>query len=295
MAKVFVSHAKEDSAVAERIAAFLESRGLSCWIAPRDVPGGMEYGAAILQGIEESAVLLLILSEQSNESQFVHREVERAVSKAKPVLPIRIREIAPSGALEFFLSQAQWVDAWQPPIERHLDNLLRAIQVLSGGPASLGSVPRPAQAASAAPPRRRRGVVAGIVGLAALAVLGAVLFWAPWKGEAAKGPADFLAGTWCQPMSGDASATWRFTALGGDRVNAEIAFTHTTERQRFDAAAAWTDGAADKGLTLTLTAPPELVGGKPIVFTRDGENRLTQVVTPDPNAVAPEPMTRCPG
>ena len=143
MAKVFVSHAKEDAAVAERIAGFLESRGLSCWIAPRDVPGGMEYGAAILQGIEESAVLLLVLSEQSNESQFVHREVERAVSKAKPILPIRIREIAPSGALEFFLSQAQWVDAWQPPIERHLDQLLRAIQVLAGGAPTAGASAQP--------------------------------------------------------------------------------------------------------------------------------------------------------
>ncbi|HKY96033.1 MAG TPA: toll/interleukin-1 receptor domain-containing protein [Kiloniellales bacterium] len=292
MGRVFVSHAKEDSAVAERISGFLESRGVSCWIAPRDVPGGMEYGAAILQGIEESSVLLLVLSEQSNESQFVHREVERAVSKAKPVLPIRIREIAPSGALEFFLSQAQWVDAWQPPIERHLDNLLRAIQVLAGNaPTTAGTAHPTAAATLSARGRRRRGVLPAVLGLVALAVLAAVLFWAPWQGAERKGAADFLAGTWCQPMSGDASATWRFTALGQDRVNGEITYTHSTERHRFDATATWTD----KGLTLVFTAPPELVGGEPIVFTQDGENRLSQVVTETEGVIPPEPMTRCPG
>ncbi len=41
---------------------------------------------------------VLILSDQSNESQFVRKEVERAVSKTKPVLPVRIREVTPSGA-----------------------------------------------------------------------------------------------------------------------------------------------------------------------------------------------------
>jgi len=289
MARVFVSHAKEDAAVAERIAAFLEGRGLGCWIAPRDVPAGMEYGAAILQGIEESDVLLLVLSERSNESQFVHREVERAVSKAKPVLPLRIREVAPSGALEFFLSQAQWVDAWQPPIERHLEQLVRAIEVLGGAaPTSVAHAP----AAPRAPARRRRGVLAGALGLAGLAALAAVLFWAPWRGEAGGSAADFLAGVWCQPMSGDASATWRFTVLDEGRIGAELSFTHSTERQRFDATAAWTEA----GITLVFTAPPELVGAEPLVFTRDGENRLSQVVTTtDPNVMRPQPLTRCPG
>ena len=293
MTRVFVSHAREDAGVAERIARFLEERGMPCWIAPRDVPGGMEYGAAILQGIEESSVLLLVLSEQSNESQFVHREVERAVSKAKPVLPVRIREIAPSGALEFFLSQAQWVDAWQPPMEQHLDQLLKAIQVLGGeAPAGAASVSHPT--ATAGRPARRQA--RGWLGLTALgAVLGAIviglLLWAPWQ-QQRQSAADFLAGTWCQPMSGDASAAWRFTALGQDRVNGELTYTHATDRQRFDATAAWTD----EGLNLTFTAPPELVGGEPIRFTRDGDNRLSIVVSaPDPNSIPPEALTRCPG
>lgn len=291
MTKVFISHAEEDAAVANRIVALLEERGVSCWIAPRDIQGGMEYGAAIIEGIEESAVMVLVFSAESNASQFVHREVERAVSKGKPIIPLRIREIEPSGALEFFLSQAQWVPAAKPPIDQYLDKLLASISDLSGIAPGAGAAAAPATATKPPARARRRGVLAGAIGLAALAVLAAVLFWAPWRGEERKNAADFLAGTWCQPMSGDASATWRFTALGQDRVNGEITYTHSTERQRFDATAAWTD----KGLNLTFTAPPELVGGEPIVFVQDGENRLTQVVTPTEGVIPPEPMTRCPG
>lgn len=83
MAEVFVSYASPDREAALKIAAFLEGEGVSCWIAPRDVPPGMEYGAAIIHGIETSRALALILSEHSNDSHFVRKEVERAVSKGE--------------------------------------------------------------------------------------------------------------------------------------------------------------------------------------------------------------------
>jgi len=289
MTRVFVSHAKADSAVAERIAAFLEAQGTPCWIAPRDVPPGMEYGAAILQGIEQSDVLLLVLSEQSNQSQFVHREVERAVSKAKPVLPLRIREVAPSGALEFFISQAQWVDAWQPPMERHLAQLLVAIRALGGEAPAPGTL---APAPAAPPPRARRRHPAAAIAFALLALVAGLLAWAPWQGEARPGPAGFLAGAWCQPMSGEARATWRFTALPDERVAGELSFTHSAEVQRFEARAAWTE----KGLTLTWLAPPDMVASTPLAFATDGDDRLKILVgAADDTATPPEPLTRCAG
>jgi hypothetical protein len=317
MPKVFVSYAKEDAAVAQRIALFLEEQALACWIAPRDVPAGVEYGAAILEGIEQSDVLLLVLSEQSNQSQFVHREVERAVSKAKPVLPVRIREIAPSGALEFFISSAQWVDAWQPPMEQHLAHLVQAIRALTGGAAA-----EPAPATRLKPPPARRGPnrrALAAAGVVVLALAAGLLAWSPWSatpaGQAATpaaGPApapsaaataavrptlaQFLAGTWCQPMSGDAKAYWAFTALapgaaGQDRVGGELSFSHSTEVQRFEAEAAWIGG---EGLALTFTDPPDLAGGAPLAFRTDGNDRLKVVETePDPNSPPPQPLTRC--
>ena len=70
---------------------------------------------------------MLVLSENANESIYVKREVERAVSKGKPVFPIRVREVMPSKSLELFISSAHWIDAWKPPMEKYLERLAQSI------------------------------------------------------------------------------------------------------------------------------------------------------------------------
>lgn len=163
MADVFVSYASADRDVAFRIVDYLEEQGIRCWVAPRDVAPGVEYGEAIIGAIGEARALVLVLSDQSNESQFVRKEVERAVSKTKPVLPVRIREVTPSGALEFYISSAQWVDAWKSPMEQHLGPLVAAIKAM-GAP---GSAP----VRSVAPQRPASGARHGLsIGLALVAV-----------------------------------------------------------------------------------------------------------------------------
>ena len=108
----FISHAKADQKKVQEIVALLEERGFKCWIAPRDVRPGHSYGDEIIRGIERSRCFLLALSKASNESPFVTREVERAVSKRKPIFPIRIEAVEPSSALELFISSTQWIDAF---------------------------------------------------------------------------------------------------------------------------------------------------------------------------------------
>jgi hypothetical protein len=127
----FISYASEDESVARTISEYLERTGVSCWIAPRDVRPGADYASEIIDGIESSGVLVLVLSEHANSSEFVKREVERAVSKGKPIFPVRVREVVPSKSLELFISSAEWVDAWQPPIEQYLGRLADSIRSAS--------------------------------------------------------------------------------------------------------------------------------------------------------------------
>jgi len=183
MADIFVSYASTDRDVAFRIVSFLEEHGIPCWVAPRDVPPGVEYGQAIIDGIGESRALVLILSDQSNESQFVRKEVERAVSKTKPVLPVRIREVTPSGSLEFFISSAQWVDAWKSPMEQQLLPLVAAIKEI-GKPGAARVRP------STLPHSKKKSsvpVVAAAVGLLAL-VAAAGAWWITQKPGAPVAP-----------------------------------------------------------------------------------------------------------
>jgi hypothetical protein len=80
-------------------------------MAPRDVPAGAHYADALVRAINASRSLLLILSENSVDSAHVGKEVERASSKRKPIVAIRLDAAPLTPAFEYFLSESQWVDA----------------------------------------------------------------------------------------------------------------------------------------------------------------------------------------
>ena len=77
---VFISYSHLDKPVADAACATLESRGVRCWIAPRDVLPGDEYASALVGAIHSSRLLVLVFSSGANQSPQVLREVERAVS-----------------------------------------------------------------------------------------------------------------------------------------------------------------------------------------------------------------------
>src|ERR1043166_4971834 len=110
---VFISHSSVDRAIAEEVCAYLERNGVSCWIAPRDVMPGKNYGAAIVDAIDECSVFVLILTHESNKSGRVAREVERAASNNDVIIPFRVDPVQPSRNLEFYVSSAHWLDAVQ--------------------------------------------------------------------------------------------------------------------------------------------------------------------------------------
>ena len=49
---VFISHSSKDQECAKKVSEFMEASGVPCWIAPRDVTPGSNYGAAIVEAIE---------------------------------------------------------------------------------------------------------------------------------------------------------------------------------------------------------------------------------------------------
>jgi hypothetical protein len=123
----FVSYASANRESAETIAASLEASGLTCWIAPRNIRPGAEYGEEILRGIDRSKTFILVLSEAANLSAHVRREVERAASKGKAIYPVRIEDVPPSPKLEYFIAMHHWLDAWDGMLDEHGQRLAAAI------------------------------------------------------------------------------------------------------------------------------------------------------------------------
>jgi len=130
---VFVSYSSRDKPVADAVVAGLESKGIRCWVAPRDITPGSSWGDAIINAIEASHFMVIILSGNSNRSKQVVREVERAVANNVIIIPFRIEDIDPTGAMAYFLSTEHWLDAITPPLERHIEKLQATLQHFQSG------------------------------------------------------------------------------------------------------------------------------------------------------------------
>jgi hypothetical protein len=150
---VFLSYAHEDKPVADAACAVIEQAGIRCWIAPRDIAPGADYGTALMEALDQCKALVLIFSGRANESPHVRREVERAVSRGIPLIPVRVENIEPSAAMKYFVGSVHWLDALTPPLEQHFANLAKTLSIILKQPSqdATGQVIAPAS-----PPEGRR-------------------------------------------------------------------------------------------------------------------------------------------
>lgn len=129
---VFISYAQEDKTVADMVCARLESHNIRCWIAPRDISPGKNFPEAIIEGIEDGKVVVLIFSSFANKSPHVTRELTNAVNKGRIIIPFRIEDVRPSKTMEYLIGVPHWLDAVTPPLENHIATLITTIERIIG-------------------------------------------------------------------------------------------------------------------------------------------------------------------
>ena len=112
---VFISYARQNKPAADAACAMLEAAGIRCWIAPRDILPGIDWGEAIIEAIAGAKIMVVIFSRHANGSQQIKREVERAVHKGIPIITVRMEDTPLSRSLEYYLSTPHWLDALTPP------------------------------------------------------------------------------------------------------------------------------------------------------------------------------------
>jgi formylglycine-generating enzyme required for sulfatase activity len=125
---VFISYAHQDKATADAACAKLETDGIRCWIAPRDVPPGAEWAGAIIDAIDHCRAMVLIFSSSTNGSKQIHREVQRAFDREVPVVPFRIENVTPEKSLAYYMGPVHWLDALTSPLEQHLKKLAVSVK-----------------------------------------------------------------------------------------------------------------------------------------------------------------------
>jgi hypothetical protein len=129
---VFISYAKEDYTVADAVRRGLESAGLRCWIAPRDIEPGAVFEAEIVNAIKSSPAMVLVFSEHANASDHVLTEVRLAVNRKALIIPMRLDSVLPSNSFEFYLSGRQWLDVLSSELHEHLPRLVVSLMRAAG-------------------------------------------------------------------------------------------------------------------------------------------------------------------
>lgn len=133
MRQLFVSHASVDRRAVERIVAYLEARGVKCWIAPRDIPPQSVYADAIGSAMKSARGCLVALTVNANASEAVKRELELASKYKKPFIPVKLERVEPALGLDYYLSNAQWLD-YAADRDRALDRLIERVNGALPGP-----------------------------------------------------------------------------------------------------------------------------------------------------------------
>jgi len=127
---VFIVHADKDRSIADAICQKLESAGLRYWISARETSAGDEEMKEILNAIECSQVIVVILSANANADPAIKRKIVHAHYTQRHIIPFRVGATIPRGEFLFYLGSASWFNAVYPPAEEHLEALKDRIKEL---------------------------------------------------------------------------------------------------------------------------------------------------------------------
>lgn len=178
---IFISHSSRDREAADRLVKDLERRGIPCWISSRDIGPGEDYQGAIVTALEAAPAMLLLFSTNANNSREIPRELSLASARRKPMIPVRLEDIVPSGALEYQLTNAQFIDLFQnynDAMERLCLALRRQIKVATEGDGEGKATPNTSYVRLPSRMSGRRGVLMGsVAAVIVAATAGGALMW----------------------------------------------------------------------------------------------------------------------
>lgn len=109
----FISYSSEDVEDVLQIRGFLADKGLSSWMALKDIPAGADHAEEIPTAIENCDAFILILSKNAQESSWIPKELDTAISAKKLILPFRIDDSQLKKSFDYRLKDTQIMTAYR--------------------------------------------------------------------------------------------------------------------------------------------------------------------------------------
>lgn len=187
MKPVFISYATSDRKEALAVCEAIERRGLTCWIACRDVQPGENYQEAIVRAIRGARAMVLVFSDRANNSDEIKKEMSLVSRFHIPMLALRIEDVEPGDAFAYELATRQWIDLFED-WDKSIDALVNRVATLQAAdtasadepPAEAPAPHHPSVRAVPPPAAPKHGFKAGSLVAVAAAVLALVAIGGTW-------------------------------------------------------------------------------------------------------------------
>lgn len=169
---VFISYSSQDMEAAQAICHVLEQNEIRCWMAPRNIPPGSDYGDVIDDAIKSCKAVVILYSEKAASSPWVTGELNVAFEEQKTIIPFRLDKTPLKGQTRVMLNQRHWIDAY-PDYKTKFNDLVKAVALAVGKDVQLDPTPvKPSEHLK----KYKKPIIFGIV---AAIVLGLIIVLCP--------------------------------------------------------------------------------------------------------------------
>lgn len=120
---IFISYRSINEKEAFAFKELLERHNYDVWIAPNDIPIGSYYANIIEKAIRNCYCLLLIMTKDICSSQWINKELERAINYHKLIIGVTLEKFTLNDEFKFLLSNIQL-----SPLVKNIDDSDAAIK-----------------------------------------------------------------------------------------------------------------------------------------------------------------------
>jgi len=108
---IFISYSRKNIEQANQMQQMLEAAGFTVWLDTKGIALGDEWIEEITSAIDESDAVLMLVSNESVQSEYAVREVKYAIEERKPVLAYHLDDVRLPKGLRFLLGPVQHIEA----------------------------------------------------------------------------------------------------------------------------------------------------------------------------------------
>ncbi|MBR5272519.1 MAG: TIR domain-containing protein [Clostridia bacterium] len=107
MGYAFISYSSHNQSTADAIRGLFSKHNIGTWMAPYDILPGAEYADVLNDALEGCSCLVLMLTDSAQNSPWVKKEVNLAISYKKAIIPVKLEDIELNSTMKLYLNDRQ--------------------------------------------------------------------------------------------------------------------------------------------------------------------------------------------